>query len=83
MSTTQQATPFQEDLRSAINRASKENASDTPDWILARYLSACLEAYDGAVASRERWYGRPCGMGSGLAHNDTAPDPESPTRQAT
>lgn len=75
---TQQATPFEEELRSAINRKSKENGSDTPDWILARYLSACLDAYDSAVQSRERWYGRPCGMGSGLRHTDTHPDSPTP-----
>ena len=80
MSATQRATPFEEELRSAINRVSKENGSDTPDWILARYLNACLDAFDGAVASRERWYGRPCGMGSGLGYNNSVdPNPELPT----
>jgi len=33
-----------------------ENASDTPDFILAQYLSDCLAAFDKAVRERERWY---------------------------
>lgn len=55
--------PNMNDLRkkieSAINSASAENGSDTPDFILAEYLTDCLTAYDKAVVSREKWYGRP------------------------
>jgi hypothetical protein len=49
---------LQDDIQSAINRASAENASNTPDFILAQYLIACLKAYDTAVQQRESWYGR-------------------------
>jgi hypothetical protein len=49
---------FQTDLQALINRHSCENASDTPDFILAKYLNACLIAWDEAVVSREKWYGR-------------------------
>jgi hypothetical protein len=52
-------TKLREELRSLINRNSRENASGTPDYILAEYLAACLLAYDRAVAQRETWYGRP------------------------
>lgn len=51
-------TEFHNELRSLLNRHSKENGSDTPDFILARYLSDCLAAWDAAVSSREKWYGR-------------------------
>lgn len=42
----------------AINCESRENASNTPDFILASYLMACLETFEAAVNARERWYGR-------------------------
>lgn len=45
-------------IRRVLNCHSAENASDTPDFILAEYLIGCLNAYDQAVRSREKWYGR-------------------------
>lgn len=51
-------TKFREDIERVINCHSMENGSDTPDWILARYLEACLAAFDAAVQERETWYGR-------------------------
>ena len=46
------------EIESAINRTSAENGSDTPDWILAGYLTSCLDAFDAATCAREKWYGR-------------------------
>lgn len=51
-------TEFQEELQKLINRYSQESGSDTPDWILAEYLTSCLAAFDAAVTKREQWYGR-------------------------
>lgn len=48
---------FKDELESVINRYSKENGSDTPDFILANYLTDCLEAFDRAVLNRQQWYG--------------------------
>jgi len=48
---------FRKELASAINRHSRENGSNTPDFILAEYLEKCLGAYDAAVVDREQWYG--------------------------
>lgn len=45
-------------LASALNRFSAENASNTPDWILAQYLLGCLAAWNVATQQRETWYGR-------------------------
>lgn len=45
-------------IEAVINSASAENASDTPDFILAEYLIGCLDAFDQAVRQREKWYGR-------------------------
>lgn len=47
---------FRIDLESVINRYSKENGSNTPDFILAQYLNDCLYAYDKAVRRRDEWY---------------------------
>jgi len=49
---------FETDLRTLINSRSRENASNTPDFILAQYLEACLLAFETAVQQRETWYGR-------------------------
>lgn len=49
---------FEEELRAVINKYSKENDSNTPDFILARYLGCCLDAFNFATNEREMWYGR-------------------------
>lgn len=49
---------FEDELASLLNRYSKENGSDTPDWMLASYLNLCLEAYNTTLQAREKWYGR-------------------------
>lgn len=59
---------LEEKIRSAINSVSAENESDTPDYILAQYLSACLSAFNTATQQRETWYGRD-------------PRPSAPTRR--
>ncbi len=49
---------LQKEIEQAINKNSLENESDTPDFILAEYLTDCLRAFDKAVNRREKWYGR-------------------------
>lgn len=49
---------FRKELEGLLNRYSMENGSDTPDRILAEFLSSCLDAFDKAVLEREVWYGR-------------------------
>lgn len=46
------------DLAEVLNRHSRENGSNTPDHVLAQYLSNCLDAFDVAVRGRAMWYGR-------------------------
>ena len=48
---------FRTQLSDLLNRHSMEAGSDTPDHILARYLTSCLTAFDAAVVERERWCG--------------------------
>lgn len=56
---------LRQELASTLNRASAENASNTPDFILAEYLVNCLEAFDKAVLSREHWYSIKSAPGQG------------------
>ena len=44
---------FREALKDLINSHSMESHSNTPDFILALYLEACLLAFDTAVQQRE------------------------------
>ena len=49
---------FIEELRNTINRHSKENGSNTPDFILAEFLNDALNSYDKSVKARDKWYGK-------------------------
>lgn len=49
---------FEQELQELINRHSVENASNTPDFILAAYITGCLWSFNRAVQQRERWHGR-------------------------
>ena len=48
---------FQEDLAALLNRHCQENESNTPDFIIAMYLTQCLAAWNMATQRRDRWYG--------------------------
>ncbi len=48
---------FQEELAELINKHSKENESNTPDFLLAEFLCKCLEAFNKAVNARKVWHG--------------------------
>jgi hypothetical protein len=50
---------FQKDLESLINKHSLENGPDTPDFLLAEYLTGCLAVFNKTVKARDRWYGKP------------------------
>lgn len=47
---------FRTELAALINKHSLESASNTPDFILASYLTACLAAFEVCVVSRDKWY---------------------------
>lgn len=49
---------FIDELTGLINRLSVENGSNTPDFILARFLGSCLEAWNQATNKRDAWQGR-------------------------
>ncbi|HEY0149891.1 MAG TPA: hypothetical protein VGB70_12920 [Allosphingosinicella sp.] len=45
---------FCADLAGLINKHSMENGSNTPDFMLAAFLTQCLAAFDQAVDWRQR-----------------------------
>lgn len=49
---------FEKELRHLLNSYSMENESNTPDFILARYLTGCLRLFNVTANSRAEWYGR-------------------------
>ena len=51
------ASRFRQELEKLINSNNQEAGSDTPDFILADYLTDCLAAFDRAVTRRAWWYG--------------------------
>jgi hypothetical protein len=51
------------DIATIINRHSRENASNTPDFILAEYLERCLITFEMASNAREKWYGKKLSIG--------------------
>lgn len=55
--TTTVTLSFRDDLKHIINCHSQENGSNTPDFILAKYMEMCLKAFDEATNTRDKWYG--------------------------
>lgn len=47
---------LQEKLRVLLNKYSVESKSNTPDFILAKYIMNCLDAFTEAVQQRDDWY---------------------------
>ena len=50
-------TELEKKLSDLINGESRENDSNTPDFILAEYMMACLDAFELASNKREAWFG--------------------------
>ena len=48
---------LEKELAGLINSESRENDSNTPDFILAEYMMNCLDAFELANNKREVWYG--------------------------
>jgi hypothetical protein len=78
---------LEDEIRAAINRASRENASNTPDFILAEYLTDCLMAYERAHNRTLNWWqkGAPPSLQAGQFNPDapmTTPDTSGWERSA-
>lgn len=48
---------FEQKLKYLLNYMQLENESNTPDFVLAAYLHACLRNFNTAVQSRDNWWG--------------------------
>lgn len=44
------------EIAALLNKASRENTSDTPDFILADYLMDALKAFEKATNKRTKWF---------------------------
>ena len=53
---TQKTKEFEDALASVINQFSRENVSNTPDFILAELLNRLLMDFEIMIAAREQWY---------------------------
>lgn len=51
------ADKIRRELQQLLNKHSQERGSNTPDFVLARYIQLCLAAFDEAVNARDLWYG--------------------------
>lgn len=45
------------EIKNLLNNCSRENESNTPDFILAEYLIGCLNNFETAIGSRDGWHG--------------------------
>ena len=54
----ERAYSFTERLQHLLNEFSKENNSNTPDFVLAAFMENCLTAFNLATHRREQFYGR-------------------------
>lgn len=57
MENTMNKTELEEKLSSLLNSESRENDSNTPDYILAEFMMSCLDAFELASNRREVWFG--------------------------
>lgn len=72
---------FEDEIAKVINGFSRENRSNTPDWILANFIERCLVAWEVATCDRDHWYRLAPGPGQDpvlpfeVANNDLAESP--------
>lgn len=47
---------FERALEQLINHYSKENDSNTPDFVLAAYMQRCLDNWNATMKERAKYY---------------------------
>ena len=47
---------FQDELAELINIHSKENGSDTPDFLIAEFMVGMLNVFDAVLKRRDKWW---------------------------
>jgi hypothetical protein len=53
----QEQPTFRKELSDLLNKHSKENGSDTPDYLLADFVGEMIQVFDNAVRLRDKWHG--------------------------
>uniref|UniRef100_A0A6M3KCB3 Uncharacterized protein n=2 Tax=viral metagenome TaxID=1070528 RepID=A0A6M3KCB3_9ZZZZ len=53
----QEKVELEKGLSVLINRVSRENDSNTPDFLLAEFMMSCLDAFELTSNKREVWFG--------------------------
>jgi hypothetical protein len=48
---------LKDELSNLLNKHSRENMSDTPDFLLAEFMMDCLTSYEAVVRKRDAWFG--------------------------
>lgn len=48
---------FKGELESLLNRYNLENGSNTPDFVLSKFVCLAIKAFDEAVIARDYWFG--------------------------
>lgn len=48
--------PFEVELRQLLNSCCKENESNTPDFILAKFMLGCLDVFNRTIKERDEWH---------------------------
>lgn len=64
---------LQHDIAEVLNRHSAENGSNTPDFLLAEFLTKVLEAWNDTVKARAMWYERYDSPGQSAANRGGKP----------
>lgn len=47
---------FEQELTKLLNKHSQETQSQTPDYILAKYLVGCLRSFEEAHSAKKEWF---------------------------
>lgn len=69
------------ELAAVINRGSRENRSDTPDFILAAFLSDCLVAFERGTVTRDHRYSKDKQPGESIVVQAPPAAPATPTAE--
>ena len=48
---------FEKELAALISKHYLQHGSNTPDFLLAKYLMGCLKTFNGVIRKRDQWYG--------------------------
>ena len=67
---------LESELASLLNKHSAENPSGTPDFILAAYLTGCLDVFNKTVIHRGHWRGEPAELSIPISLDGPSPTAE-------